>query len=197
MKKTITVFIVVSLLVVSFLVLSSGFLLFRNPYSDLDSLTEKFNICYNEIESIANEYNLENKFWVTDESKSLEKCYIKVNDKSRIDVEFSTTATETQRGKGTFSISYTISDVNDDNNFDIDLFTKIVNSISGKTITSDFVTGFLTAPKEKYSVKKYGLSGNGYAIEKMQALNFFEDWFIGYKLTYDNHAELWFYGYIK
>ena len=192
MKKVIPICIIVAILV-----LSVCFVLFRYPSYDLKTLTEKFTINYNEIESIANEYKLESKFSVTDESKALKKCYITVNEKSRIYVEFSTTATETQTGNGTFSISYTISDVSDDNNFDIELFTEFVNSISGKEITADFLTDFLTAPEEKYSVEKYGLSDGSYAIEKMHSLNFGEDWVIGYNSTYDNHAELWFYGYIK
>lgn len=192
MKKLITVLIVIALLV-----LSICFLLFRNPTYNLDKLTEKFNKCYNGIESVTDKYNLESKDLATDETNSLKQYYIIVNDKQRIDITFSTNATETQKGNGTFSISYTISDVNDDNNFDVDLFTEIVNSISGKTITTDFVTEFLTAPEEKYSVEKYGVNGGSYDVEKMHALNFWEDWVIGYELIYDNHTELWFYGYIK
>ena len=191
MKKTIAIVIVVALLVVFIC-----FVMCRKPYYDLDKLTERIHGCYNEIELIIDEYNLENKVSITDKTKSLNKYYIVVNDESKINVEFSTNATETQKGNGTFSISYTISDVSDDN-FDVELFTKIVNSISGKTITNDFVTEFLTAPEEKYSVKKYGLSSDDYAISKMHALNFWEDWVIGYELTYDGYAELWFYGYIK
>ena len=192
MKKLITVLIVVALLV-----LSVCFLLFRNPTYNLDKLTEKFNKCYNGIESLTDKYNLEYKDRVTDEINSLKQYYIIVNDKQRIDITFSTNATETQKGNGTFSISYTISDVSDDNNFDVDLFTEVVNSISGKTITKVFTTEFLTASEEKYSVEKYGLSGGGYAVEKMHALNFWEDWIISYELTYDNNAELRFYGYVK
>lgn len=192
MKKTITIIIVVSLVVISV------YLLFpKIPSCDLEILTKKFNLCYTGIESITNKYKLENKVWVTDEAKSLKKYYISITDKARIDIEFSTTATETQKGIGVFSVSYTISDVSEDNNFDVELFTEIVNSASGRSITTDFVTDFLTAPEEKYSIEKYGLPDDGYAVEKMHALNFWEDWFIGYNLTYDNHAEIWFYGYIK
>ena len=60
-----------------------------------------------------------------------------------------------------------------------------------------FVTDFLNAPEEKYSVEKYGLTGEGYAESKMYALDFFENWVIGYHLTYNNHAELWFRGRIQ
>ncbi len=194
MKKLITVLFVVALLM-----LSVCFLLFRNTTYTLDKLTEKFNKCYNRIETVTDKHNLESKNWATDKINSLKHYYIIINDKQRIDIRFSTNATETQKGNGTFSISYTISEVNDDddNNFDVDLFTEIVNLISGKTITTDFLTEFLTAPEEKYSVEKYGLSGGGYAVEKMQALNFWEDWVISYELTYDNDAELQFYGYIR
>ena len=191
MKKNISIVIVVALLVVF-----ACFVMFRIPYYDLDKLTERIHVCYNELELIIDEYNLETKVSITDKTKSLNKYYIVVNDESRINVEFSTNSTDTQKGNGTFSISYTTSNVSDDN-FDVELFAEIVNSISGKTITTDFVTEFLTAPEEKYSVKKYGLSGDDYAISKMHALNFWEDWVIGYELTYDSYAELWFYGYIK
>ncbi len=192
MRKVIVVLVVVALSVISICSL-----LFRTPTYELDTLTEKFYECYNEIESITDKYNLESKDLVTDEIKSLKQYYITVNDKQRIDITFSTTATETKKGNGAFSISYTISDISDDNNFDVELFTDIVNSISGKTITTDFVTEFLTAPEEKYSVEKYGLSGGSYDVEKIHALNFWEDWVICYELTYDNHAELRFYGYVK
>lgn len=191
MKRIIVIFSVV------LLVASLGYVLFINPCYDLDTLSEKFNACHIEIEAIANEHNSEKRFWVTDEEKSLNKYYISVNDTSNIYIEFFTNATEKQKGMGTFSVSYTISDASDDNDFDVELFTELVNSISGKTITADFVTEFLTAPEEKYSVQKYGLSGDGYAVEKIHALNFWEDWLIGYNLTYDNHAELWFSGYVK
>ena len=192
MKKIIAVFIIVALSL-----LSVCFLIFRTPYYKLETLTTRFNECYNEIELIIDKNNLESELLATDESQSLNKYYIRVTDKSRIDIEFSTNATETRKGNGTFSISYTISDVSDDNNFDVELFKEIVNSISGKAITTDFVTEFLTAPEEKYSVEKYGINGGSYDVEKMHALNFWEDWVIGYELIYDNHAELWFYGYIK
>ncbi len=192
MRKVIVVLVVVALSVISICSL-----LFRTPTYELDTLTEKFYECYNEIESITDKYNLESKDLVTDEIKSLKQYYITVNDKQRFDITFSTTATETKKGNGAFSISYTISDISDDNNFDVELFTDIVNSISGKTIITDFVTEFLTAPEEKYSVEKYGLSGGSYDVEKIHALNFWEDWVICYELTYDNHAELRFYGYVK
>lgn len=192
MKRIIVIFIAVVLLVASF-----GYVLFRNPSYDLDTLSKKFNAYYIEIEAIANENNLEDRFWITDEAKSLKKYHISVNDTSNIYIEFSTNATEKQKGMGTFSVSYTVSDISTDNNFDVKLFTAIVNSVSGKKITTDFVTEFLNAPEEEYSVEKYGLSYGGHAVEKMHALNFWEDWIIGYNLTYDNHAELWFYGRVR
>ncbi len=191
MKRIIVIFIAVVLLVASF-----GYVLFRNPSYDLDTLSKKFNAYYIEIEAIANENHLEDRFWVTDEAKSLKKYHISVNDTSNIYIEFSTNATEKQKGMGTFSVSYTVSDISTDNNFDVKLFTAIVNSVSGKKITTDFVTEFLNAPEE-YSVEKYGLSYGGYAVEKMHALDFWEDRVLGYNLTYDNHAELWFYGRVR
>lgn len=192
MKRIIVIFIAVVLFVASF-----GYVLFRNPSYTLDALSEKFNACHNGIETIANEHNLKDRFWITDEARSLKKYHISVNDISNIYIEMLTNATETQRGIGTFSISYTISDVSDDNNFNIELITEFINSISGKKISTDFVTEFLAAPEEKYSVEKYGLTGEGYAESKMYALDFFENWVIGYNLTYDNHAELWFRGRIQ
>ena len=193
MKKVIVlIFVIASLLPVLCVVL------FFVPTSyDLSELTEKFNVCYDGVEAIANKYNLENKFYITDEVKLLKSGYIKINNKSGINVEFSTNATKTQKSEGVFCVSYTISDIGTDNNFDIELFVELVNSISGKTITNDFVTDFLNAPEEKYSVEKYGLTGEGYAESKMYALDFFENWVIGYHLTYNNHAELWFRGRIQ
>lgn len=192
MKKFITASIVLALVV-----FSVCFVAFRNTFYNLNTLTEKLNACYNGIESIVNEQNLENKCSLIDENMLLNEYCITVNGNARIDITFETNATKTQKGYGRFSLSYTIYDIGDDNNFDVELFTDFVNSISGKTVTTDFVTEFLTAPEDKYSCKKYGLSGDGYAVKKMHSLNFWEDWIIGYELTYDNQATLWFYGYIK
>ena len=192
MKRIIVIFIAVVLLVASF-----GYVLFRNPSYDLDTLSKKIDVCYIEIEAIANENNLGDIFWITDEAKSLKKYHISVNDTSNIYIEFSTNATEKQKGMGTFSVSYTVSDINTDNNFDVELFTAIVNSVSEKKITTDFVIGFLNAPEEEYSVRKYGMTGEGYDISKMYALDFGENRIIGYNLTYDNYAELWFYGRVR
>lgn len=178
-------------------VLTFCFILFRNPSYDLNKLTENFNTCYNDLEAVANDNNLKNSFFPIDKDLPLRYYTIKVNDKSQITILFMTNATKIKKGNATFSLSYTVSDISEDNNFDAELFTQFVNSISGKEITSDFVTDFLTSPEEKYSSQKYGVSGDGYATEKIKALNFFEDWVIGYNLTYDNHAELWLYGYIK
>ncbi len=184
MKKLIP-FFAVAVLVISALCL----ILFRIPSYDLNKLTENFNACYNDLEAVANDNNLKNSFFPIDKDLPLRYYTIKLNNKSQITVQFTTSATESKKGNGTFSVSYTISDISDDNNFDKELFTEIVNSVSGKEVSVDFVTEFLASPEEE--------SSNGYAKEKIKPLNFFEDWVIGYNETYDNHAELWLYGYIK
>ncbi|MBR6551602.1 MAG: hypothetical protein IKT89_02055, partial [Clostridia bacterium] len=196
MKKKIFLSIVIVLILTSICCA-----LFVSPTYELDVITEKLNVCCTEVESILNDYKLENKenkVIVKDaNTPSLKWYYVKLNDKSNIVIDFSTNATKTQKGYATFTISYSISDVSEYNDFDVELFTKFVNSVSGKKISTDFVTEFLTSPEEKYSSEKYGESNEDYAVSKMHALNFFEDWFIGYQLTYDNHAELWLYGRTK
>ena len=120
MKKIIALFIVVVLIV-----LSVCMLLFRKLSYDLDDLTEKFNVCYSRIDLVTNKHELESKFNKTNDADSLSEYHISVNEKSNINVEFSSTATETKRGSGMFCVSYTISDVSDYNNFDVELFMTI------------------------------------------------------------------------
>lgn len=192
MKRLIAIFAIVAISIVTVCLL-----VYVNPSYSMNALSEKLEFCYDEIESVTDEYNLENNVRITDETTYLKSFIIKINDKSQINIEFSTNASETQDGRGMFSLSYTVSDYSEENSFDILLFEDLVNSISKKQITTEFLTDFLTSPEEKYSVEKYGGSTGDYAVEKLHALNFFEDWFIGFELTYDNHAELWFSGYIK
>lgn len=192
MKRLIVVFCIVAISIVTVCLL-----VYVNPSYSMNELSEKLEFCYDEIESVTDEHNLENNVRITDETTYLKSFIIKINDKSQINIEFSTNASETQDGRGMFSLSYTVSDYSEENSFDILLFEDLVNSISKKQITTEFLTDFLTSPEEKYSVEKYGGSTGDYAVEKLHALNFFEDWFIGFELTYDNHAELWFSGYIK
>lgn len=192
MKRLIAIFAIVAISIVTVCLL-----VYVNPSYSMNELSEKLEFCYDEIESVTDEHNLENNVRITDETTYLKSFIIKINDKSQINIEFSTNASETQDGRGMFSLSYTVSDYSEENSFDILLFEDLVNSISKKQITTEFLTDFLTSPEEKYSVEKYGGSTGDYAVEKLHALNFFEDWFIGFELTYDNHAELWFSGYIK
>lgn len=97
-----------------------------------------------------------------------------------------------------FSIEYEISDIESEDEFNVQLFVDLVNSVSGRELTVEFCEEFLMAPEDEYPASDYGFEKlNGEIIAKEYPLNFFEDWVIGYELTEDGNGILRFGGETK
>ena len=94
-----------------------------------------------------------------------------------------------------FSVDY-YSDGNRE--FNLELFTDIVNTISGRKITKEYCETFLSDPEEKHPASKYGLKKTeGEKVRKSESLNFWDDWSIDYILYDDETEEFSFSGLTK
>lgn len=99
------------------------------------------------------------------------------------------------KGIETFSVEYTISRA--ENQFNVELFSALVNAVSGKKITTELCTGFIDAPEERYPVSRYNRTkSKDEVVAKCNALNFFEDWMIYHSSYIDGREVLSIYGLI-
>lgn len=120
---------------------------------------------------------------------------IEIDDTSTITVDFSSNATWEDKGREEFNVFY---QNNGENEFDVKLFTEIVNAVSGREIDEDYCEQFLSDPEEAHSPSRYALSkSDGQKIYKYEFLNFQEDWSISYTLDEDGVEELRFWGLTK
>ncbi len=121
---------------------------------------------------------------------------VKINDISRLEIHL-----ENSNGRERFYIDYInhIDDKNNiNNNFDVLLFTKLINSLSGQFITEESCNEFLNAEESEYPSGRYHTEkSEDQYIRKIKALNFFEDWIIEYTLSKDFEEILGFGGLTK
>ena len=85
-------------------------------------------------------------------------------------------------GEETFYISYTLPFAED---YDLYLFTELINAVSGETVTTDFCRDFLrgleidlSPPRVRYTI-----------IFKSKPLDFGEHWIISYDLSGSDYSE--------
>lgn len=112
-----------------------------------------------------------------------------------ISVSFSSNATKESRGREEFEIIYHIGG---EEAFNLELFTSIVNVVSGMELSADACETFLSDSEEDHSPARYGLKKtDDQTIWKYEFLNNGEDWSIGYSLYRDETEELTFWGVTK
>ena len=112
-----------------------------------------------------------------------------------ISVSFSGNATKESRGREEFEIIYHIGS---EKAFDLELFTRIVNVVSGMELTASDCETFLSDSEEDHSPARYGLKKtDAQTIWKYEFLNNGEDWSLGYSLYRDETEELTFWGITK
>ncbi len=132
------------------------------------------------IRMIANKYDLTMKE-INDPNYSDEKWVNKDFELSGkdmlINVGLENTALDTEeKGEEKFLIVYSIPD---DDYFDLDLFTELVNLISGKAISKIYCDEFLS---NVYLGKNVSLDCDDLLIYDSKPLNFEEEWVISYTL---------------
>ena len=115
---------------------------------------------------------------------------INISETQNLYINFSNyVSSENDRGAERYYIVYSID--NSTETFDIDLIVSIINEISGKEITKEYVERFLSTLKEEsYEYDDYGSD----EVYEYHPLNFFEDWSISYWIQSDGCQELTFEG---
>lgn len=120
---------------------------------------------------------------------------IVIDETTTITVHFSSNATQDTKGREEVEIIY---GNGEGKIFDLTLFTKIVNSVSGREISENYCKQFLDDPEEKHLPSRYGIhKDDTQKIYKYEFLNFGEDWSIGYSMYDDETEELMFWGLTK
>ena len=128
--------------------------------------------------------------------KHISRNYIvSLNDGDTVRINLDNYLQHENKGSETFSVEYTISRI--ENQFNVELFTALVNAVSGKKITTELCTEFIDAPEERYPVSRYNRKkGKDEVAAKCNALNFFEDWMIYHSEYLDGREVLSLYGLI-
>ena len=150
------------------------------------------------ITDIATKYNYEIKE-VLDENIEDQDCYkdlILNGDDGSINIYMVNEAADRyEKSYESFSVVYI---ANENEEINVELCVELINSISGKRVSTTYCEVFLSAPESQYSAESYGFEKEGdLQTYKFKYLNMFEDWYISYKNTYDNIKELSFGGLTK
>lgn len=163
---------------------------------------ENFLIYEDVIKDIALEFDCQITE-VFDENMGSEECYkdfvILIDDRQEIFLRMCNSAFNSTKGVERFEISYSISDNRGDEiSFNLELIVDVVNAISGKTITKQMCEEFLQAPESEYALEKHGLTkSENIQIQKLDFLNFWEEWNISYTLDDEFSETLSFWGLTK
>ena len=158
---------------------------------------KNFQVYQNDLISVLEHYGL-----------SLEKCetneyddylslsfLVTVDDEMSIDIRLHTNASHDRTGREEVEILYRNYG---EQPFDLQLFTEVVNTVSGREITQEYCEKFLSDPEEDHSPARYGLQKDSIKkVYKYEFLNFGQDWAITYS-EYDDETEaLAFWGLTK
>lgn len=146
--------------------------------SRIDSV-ENFSKYEKKIQMISNKYNLsmsEINDPNYDDVNYIHKDFIISGTDLEISFYLSNEALDTEeKGEETFLIVYSIPENKD---FDLELFTELVNSISGKTISKEFCENFL----DNLNVSENNSQDTGIPLYKSKPLDFEPNWVISYTL---------------
>lgn len=117
-----------------------------------------------------------------------------LNDSQIIHVNLSNIVVEpSDSGAENFRVCYHID--NSSQNFEVDTMVSLINTVSGKKVTKEYIDWFLSASEEECSAEKYGMTKTeDKVVYKFKPLNFLEDWVISYVLYDDGAQELVFRG---
>ena len=136
--------------------------------------------------------------WTSDgKTYTFDNHKIKITDDSYIDVDV-----YWNNMRETFSITYLnqLKDENEQNRYiNKHLFVDLVNEVSGKEITLEYINDFLYSSEDKYPSIKAGYEKDEKytIINKKDSFGFFPDWQTSYLLRKDLSEEFRFSGLTK
>jgi len=159
-----------------------------------------FGLYMNQISDIANSHNLkmieEIDPNIGDDISILRVVRITLSEQEYVVVRLGNSG-----GRESFGVYYYNSLENngkDISRINIDLFVELINEISGKKVTKDFIVDFLTSPEEKYKSDKTGRTKmDDELISKAYDFNFTSDWSVIYALYKNQDEILCFVGLTK
>lgn len=165
-------------------------------FQTIQESKENFLVYEDKIKNIATKFGVNIKK-ETDANISNQDSYIDLNidlnQKSNIYIRIINLSNTSNPGEEIFTISYSIKQNNDSEEFNLDLFLEIVNCISNKTLTQDDCKKFLQSSENEYSAEKYGLDKpDDLKIYKILYLDYIHDSSITYSMDLDNNEELCF-----
>ena len=168
----------------------------------IEQTLENADMYFEELQKLAERYNAEIEK-TTHSYSDAQNCYayiridiiITISADEEIKIVIDNSTYNSTKGIESFSVNYYLNNDNVQHQFDTQIFTDVVNCVSGKKISVEFCDEFLAAPESEYPASKYGFDKlNGELVAKMHALNFLEDWMISYVMTKDGNEELSFGG---
>lgn len=164
----------------------------------IEQTLENADMYFEELQKLAERYNAEIAKTTPDyveEQDGYVEVTITISADEKVQIVIVNSAYDSQKGVEGFTVNYFLNNNNVQHQFDTQIFTDIVNCVSGKKISVEFCDEFLAAPESEYPAGKYGFDKlNGELVAKMHALNFLEDWMISYVMTKDGNEELSFGG---
>lgn len=169
-----------------------------NNFKTVEQSQADFDKIENQLESITKKRNLD---LVDGTLKPFENQYcqkeihISVSKNSKIIILLQNSEYNFSKGIESFSLEYCV-DGNDE--FDIDFFCELANTLSKKSISVKVCNDFITSLEDKYSAEKYGYTrANNILVYKYYPLNFFEDWVLFYTEDIQKERILSFSGVMK
>ncbi len=164
----------------------------------IEQTLENADMYFEELQKLAERYSAEIAKTTPDyveEQDGYVEVTITISEDEKVQIVIVNSAYDSQTGVEGFTVNYFLNNNNVQHQFDTQIFTDVVNCVSGKKISVEFCDEFLAAPESEYPAGKYGFDKlNGELVAKMHALNFLEDWMISYVMTKDGNEELTFGG---
>ena len=141
-----------------------------------------------------NNYEMTEKNHIKEEQSAFKRLVITIDVDQTIEIWLSNPATQNRRSREKVNFIYTKN--NNTKDFNLEFFIKIVNEISGRKITKEYVFEFLSDSEEQRSPKRYGIDkSKEKKVFKYEFLNWWENWSIGYSLYENEKEELTFWGH--
>lgn len=159
----------------------------RAPQISKSVSAENFNKYEKIIRVISDKYNLnmkEEKDPNYNDRECVSKDYTLSGDDIFIKVYLSNDALlNEEKGEETFFISYTIPE---NDNFDLGLFTELVNSVSGNAVSRKYCEEFLS---DALLSRNIAFDSEDELIHKSKALDWYSNWAITYILRDDGYSD--------
>lgn len=169
-----------------------------NDFKTAEQSRADFDIIENQLKSIAQKrsQNLEEIHLKSFEKQYCQKeMYISVGQGSKINILLQNSEYNSSKGSESFLLEYYVG-CNDE--FDIELFCELANTLSKKSISARTCNEFIASSDNKYLAERYGYKmADNMLTYKYYPLNYFEDCGLFYTEYTQHEKVLSFSGVVK